>query len=92
MKYRLYSEVCAHILLPFLWLNVMCRLTTGPKISSNVRKPFTHEIYISLTRLLVLFIAYFSEQELSLEFIRKSSVLSIEEKKRFWKSVNTNLG
>src|ERR1700722_11150041 len=36
--------------------------------------------------------AYIHEQELSLEFVRDSTELSNEEKKRFFKSANTNLG
>ena len=37
-------------------------------------------------------LAYFDEQQNALEFIRKSPNLSGEEKKRFFKSANTNLG
>jgi predicted acylesterase/phospholipase RssA len=36
--------------------------------------------------------AYFDELENSLEIIRETPALSIEEKKRFFKSANTNLG
>lgn len=36
--------------------------------------------------------AYITEQEMSLECIRKSAELSLDEKKRFFKRVNTNLG
>ncbi|THH28944.1 hypothetical protein EUX98_g5239 [Antrodiella citrinella] len=36
--------------------------------------------------------AYVSEQEKALEFVRRSPDLSNEEKKRFFKSINTNLG
>jgi len=36
--------------------------------------------------------AYVTEQEKALEFIRRSPDLSNEEKKRFFKSINTNLG
>ncbi|KAF8812471.1 hypothetical protein BYT27DRAFT_7159930 [Phlegmacium glaucopus] len=36
--------------------------------------------------------AYFDELEKALEFIRETPVLSVEEKKRFFKSANTNLG
>lgn len=40
----------------------------------------------------LLFIVYLSEVERSLAFIRDSPVLSNEEKRRFFKSANTNLG
>ena len=36
--------------------------------------------------------AYYDEQEKALEFIRESPELTIDEKKRFFKSANTNLG
>lgn len=36
--------------------------------------------------------AYFNELEKSLEFIRETPELSVDEKKRFFKSANTNLG
>ncbi|KAF7352764.1 Patatin-like phospholipase domain-containing protein [Mycena venus] len=36
--------------------------------------------------------AYFEEQEKALEFIRESPDLKIDEKKRFFKAANTNLG
>ncbi|TFK23281.1 patatin-like phospholipase domain-containing protein [Coprinopsis marcescibilis] len=36
--------------------------------------------------------AYFDELEKSIQFIRGSSELSVEEKRRFFKSANTNLG
>ncbi|KAL0949527.1 hypothetical protein HGRIS_009578 [Hohenbuehelia grisea] len=36
--------------------------------------------------------SYFDEQEKALEFIRESPELSVDEKKRFFKSANTNLG
>ncbi|KAF7355343.1 Patatin-like phospholipase domain-containing protein [Mycena sanguinolenta] len=36
--------------------------------------------------------AYFDEQEKALEFIRESQDLKIDEKKRFFKAANTNLG
>lgn len=39
-----------------------------------------------------LALAYINEQEKALEYIRRSPDLSNEEKKRFFKSVNTNLG
>lgn len=37
-------------------------------------------------------VAYIAEQETSLDFIRESPDLSDEEKKRFFKNINTNLG
>ena len=37
-------------------------------------------------------LAYFNELEMSLEFIRETPIISIDEKKRFFKSANTNLG
>ena len=37
-------------------------------------------------------LAYFDELERSLEFIRETSEISLEEKKQFFKSTNTNLG
>ena len=37
-------------------------------------------------------LAYFDELEASLKFIRETHELSIDEKKRFFKSANTNLG
>jgi hypothetical protein len=37
-------------------------------------------------------LAYFEEQEKALEFIRESPDLKIDEKKRFFKAANTNLG
>ena len=37
-------------------------------------------------------IAYINEHETCLEWIREHPDLSIEEKKRFFKNVNTNLG
>jgi hypothetical protein len=40
----------------------------------------------------MFFIAYFEEQEKALEFIRESPDLKIDEKKRFFKAANTNLG
>ncbi|KAH9482686.1 Patatin-like phospholipase domain-containing protein [Psilocybe cubensis] len=36
--------------------------------------------------------SYFDELELSLQFIRETPELSVDEKKRFFKSANTNLG
>ena len=36
--------------------------------------------------------AYFNELEKALEFVRSTPDLSIDEKKRFFKSANTNLG
>lgn len=36
--------------------------------------------------------AYYDEQEKALEFIRESPELTIDEKKRFFKSANTNFG
>lgn len=36
--------------------------------------------------------SYYDEQEKALRFIRESSDLSVDEKKRFFKSANTNLG
>ncbi|KAI0320813.1 patatin-domain-containing protein [Amylostereum chailletii] len=36
--------------------------------------------------------SYITEQELALEYIRETPLLSIEEKKRFFKGVNTHLG
>ena len=50
---------------------------------------------LSMTRVVPLLIfpkAYFDEQQKALEYIRKSPDLSNEEKKRFFKSANTNLG
>ncbi|KAF9009035.1 acyl transferase/acyl hydrolase/lysophospholipase [Cyathus striatus] len=40
----------------------------------------------------ILIESYFDELEKSLEFIRETPELSIDEKKRFFKSANTNLG
>jgi hypothetical protein len=37
-------------------------------------------------------IAYFNELERSLEYIRETAELSLDEKKRFFKSANANLG
>jgi predicted acylesterase/phospholipase RssA len=37
-------------------------------------------------------LAYFNELERSLEYIRETPELSLDEKKRFFKSANTNLG
>lgn len=36
--------------------------------------------------------AYFNELERSLEYVRETPDLSLDEKKRFFKSANTNLG
>lgn len=38
------------------------------------------------------YVAYVTEQEHALQFIRESSEISNEEKKRFFKNINTNLG
>lgn len=38
------------------------------------------------------FPAYVTEQEKAIEFVRDSPDLSNEEKKRFFKNINTNLG
>jgi len=37
-------------------------------------------------------LAYFDELERSLEFIRKTPELTMDEKKRFFKGANTNMG
>lgn len=42
--------------------------------------------------MLTLFIAYVTEQEKALQFIRECPELTNEEKKRFFKNINTNLG
>lgn len=49
-------------------------------------------LHRSLIHVHVLPIAYVSEQEKALEYICKSPHLSNDEKKRFFKSANTNLG
>ena len=36
--------------------------------------------------------AFIDEQEKALRYIRESAAISIEEKKRFYRSINTNLG
>ena len=38
------------------------------------------------------FTAFIDEQEKALRYIRESSAISTEEKKRFYRSINTNLG
>jgi hypothetical protein len=45
-----------------------------------------------LSRWLTLGIAYFDELEKSIEFIRQTPDLSLDEKRRFFKNANTNLG
>ena len=37
-------------------------------------------------------VAFIDEQEKALRYIRESTAISIEEKKRFYRSINTNLG
>ena len=43
-------------------------------------------------RWLTVGIAYFDELETSIEFIRQTPDLSLDEKRRFFKGANTNLG
>ena len=42
--------------------------------------------------LLIEFTALVDEQEKALRYIRESNAISIEEKKRFYRSININLG
>ena len=48
--------------------------------------------FLSLTIFANPTLAYVTEQEAALEYIRETPLLSLEEKKRFFKGVNTNMG
>ncbi len=69
---------------PFTYVNL--RLSTEPRTFLNVRT-FSIVHFVSSSS-----IAYLDEQEKALEYIRETPDLSVEEKKKFFKSANTNLG
>ena len=86
---RLYSEVCLRTLeMHWRGWNFLPRLSSVPRIWLKVGVLVST---ISIDELIHV-LAYLDELETSLEFIRETPVLSIDEKKRFFKSANTNLG
>lgn len=87
---RLYSEVCLRTLeMHWRGWNFLPRLSSVPRIWLKVCVLVS---IVSIYDELIHVLAYFDELETSLEFIRETPVLSIDEKKRFFKSANTNLG
>lgn len=88
---RLYSEVSMNRRISVSFqLIFLSRHFSAPKISLNVSCLLEYFEYLLISG--SLDVAYFDELEASLKFIRETPELSIDEKKRFFKSANTNLG
>ncbi len=89
---RLYSEVRTFQLSTPIQLTSGIRHIMAQRSLLNVRRPLPHRFRRSSVLNATQPLAYIDEVEKALEYIRHTPDISNEEKKRFFKSANTNLG